>query len=337
MLNNDNLKKKIVLTVLAVREFSSTTKAQSLGNMAGKMKMSEIEVRLQNFCDTFSKGLLPEGESVLLKELSTETRIKIFNPSLKFSERVDAIKPYLASPYKRAMVQQLPTAEKPVERLKAFTFEILGFSYMCRCICAVLPQTEGALIQIFNELSSIENLAVSDLREMSAKLDKLSSSLSVISVVRKAALKVWNTVDSIPFDEFHVHMSADEWEKLSFDRNEQKLLYLSDMQRLQSEEYLRNTSINEKIRDRKKLEKRMFETQTDLLKISKVTLEDCSEEIQLGSLPEGLFSKTEKEIKFSRKKYLAKVRLALLKEYREQGRAFDFSKSLASLRRIDEV
>jgi hypothetical protein len=81
----------------------------------------------------------------------------------------------------------------------------------------------------------------------------------------------------------------------------------------------------------------MFQTQSDLLKISKVTLEQCSPEIQLGSLPKGLFSKSEKEIRFSRKSYLAKVRLALLDVYRKEGSSFDFSKSLQELREIAEV
>jgi hypothetical protein len=178
------------LNALAVREFSTTAKVPSKDTIASKLKLSVIEEKLQNFSDGYSEGLLPKGNTVLLRELSQHTRSIIFNPGLKFSDRVEAIKPYLASPYKKAMVAQLPTADKPVERLKSFSFEVLGFTYMCRCIIAVLPETEDVMIQIFEELSSIEEVGVQDLRNVSAKLDKLSSTLSIISVIRKAALKV---------------------------------------------------------------------------------------------------------------------------------------------------
>jgi len=74
-----------------------------------------------------------------------------------------------------------------------------------------------------------------------------------------------------------------------------------------------NTSKKEKIEFKKKLDQDIFNMRVPLALIQKLTLEDFSSKVQIQSIPSKIAGVKAGKLKFDRKAFLAKAKVAVLK------------------------
>jgi hypothetical protein len=283
-------------------------------------KLSGPEREFAEFLQLLAPRILPEDKSVVQGEIPGDVLNRLFEPSEKFSDRVELIKPYLKQPYRLALVKEAPTLDKPVVRYSPEHFQLIELLYIIRCIVAIFPRQAAFFSDIVRHILTIDvkDLKAGDIRALSERLTKLRGLNAPISAVASAATKIFYTVDGMAFDDFAISLTAVEWEIITHNMDRIRLAFADTIRKFATEEYNFTKSKKDKLRDKAELDKQILEARIPLVKILKLRIEDLHRNDQLTILQGLEPDASSKKLRYDRKEFLAVAKQRVLEQYRKE-------------------
>jgi hypothetical protein len=283
-----------------------------------KTSKTQDEYALGQLLNELAPNVLPIDESVVMEPIPDDVLDRLFERNIKFSDKVNLIKNYLRQPLRTALVAEMPTATTDVVKHDSLVKGAIELLYVMRCIVAVFPEFADDIITLCHKTFSGDkrNVQQENIQATVDYLKTLRGSSAPVSAVAAAALKVFYTVDGMAFDDFAVTLSALEWEQITANMNLCRIEFAEEIRQKSTADYHMKTSKETKLLDKSDLDKRINDARIPLVKIMKLTLEDLHRKTQLYITAQLELRDASKKIRYDRKTLLARVKSAILQEFR---------------------